>query len=136
MAKYVCTVCGYVHEGDSAPDKCPQCKASGEKFKKSEGELSWACEHIVGSAKAYDKEVVRGLIDNFNGQCILTRRFRLCNYRERLLNLADKAYRLSCRTSRILRDSAYRARRRIFLSLLLRQLAVKYCEYLFLLKCE
>ena len=69
MAKYVCTVCGYVHEGDSAPDKCPQCKASGEKFKKSEGELSWACEHIVGSAKGYDKEVVKGLIDNFNGEC-------------------------------------------------------------------
>jgi rubrerythrin len=69
MAKYVCTVCGYVHEGDSAPDKCPQCKASGEKFKKSEGELAWACEHIVGSAKGYDKEVVKGLIDNFNGEC-------------------------------------------------------------------
>ena len=69
MAKYVCSVCGYVHEGDSAPEKCPQCKASGEKFKKAEGEMSWACEHVVGSAKGYDKEVISGLIDNFNGEC-------------------------------------------------------------------
>ena len=69
MAKYVCSVCGYVHEGDSAPDKCPQCKASGDKFKKTEGEMTWACEHVVGSAKGYDKEVISGLIDNFNGEC-------------------------------------------------------------------
>ena len=25
MKKYVCTVCGYVHEGDKAPEKCPAC---------------------------------------------------------------------------------------------------------------
>ena len=67
MAKYVCTVCGYVHEGDSAPEKCPVCKAT--TFKEVKDELSWACEHIVGSAKGYDKEVIKGLIDNFNGEC-------------------------------------------------------------------
>ena len=38
MAKYVCSVCGYVHEGDSAPDVCPICKAPAEKFQKQEGE--------------------------------------------------------------------------------------------------
>ena len=69
MAKYVCPVCGYVHEGDSAPDKCPVCGASGTKFNKAEGELTWACQHVVGSAKNYDKAVVSGLIDNFNGEC-------------------------------------------------------------------
>lgn len=67
MAKYVCTVCGYVHEGYSAPEKCPVCKAT--TFKEVKDELSWACEHIVGSAKGYDKEVIKGLIDNFNGEC-------------------------------------------------------------------
>ena len=67
MAKYVCTVCGYVHEGDSAPDKCPVCNA--KTFKEVKDEMSWACEHIVGSAKDYDKKVVDGLIDNFNGEC-------------------------------------------------------------------
>ncbi|WP_343019715.1 rubredoxin-like domain-containing protein, partial [Blautia obeum] len=23
MAKWVCSVCGYVHEGDAAPEVCP-----------------------------------------------------------------------------------------------------------------
>ena len=31
--KFICTVCGYVHEGDEAPERCPQCKAPREKFK-------------------------------------------------------------------------------------------------------
>ena len=26
--KYICTVCGYIHEGDSAPEKCPLCKVN------------------------------------------------------------------------------------------------------------
>ena len=32
MAKYVCQVCGYVHEGNSAPEACPVCKAPASKF--------------------------------------------------------------------------------------------------------
>ena len=31
--KWICTVCGYVHEGDEAPDFCPQCKQPKSKFK-------------------------------------------------------------------------------------------------------
>ena len=27
MKKFVCTVCGYIHEGDAAPEQCPICKA-------------------------------------------------------------------------------------------------------------
>ena len=34
--KYVCQVCGYVHEGPEAPEKCPVCKAKAEKFTKVE----------------------------------------------------------------------------------------------------
>lgn len=30
--KWRCTVCGYIHEGDEAPEKCPLCKAPREKF--------------------------------------------------------------------------------------------------------
>mgnify|MGYP004443681821 FL=1 len=30
--KYICKGCGYVHEGSSAPDICPQCKASASEF--------------------------------------------------------------------------------------------------------
>ena len=50
MAKYVCTVCGYVYEGDAAPEFCPVCKAPAEKFKLQEGEKVWAAEHVVGVA--------------------------------------------------------------------------------------
>ncbi|MCP4146310.1 MAG: NADH peroxidase [bacterium] len=71
MKKYVCTVCGYVHEGESAPDKCPQCSAPADKFNvKEEGaELAWADEHKIGVAKDLDKDVVEGLKANFAGEC-------------------------------------------------------------------
>ena len=73
MAKWVCPVCGYVHEGDEPPEKCPQCKVPGSKFKKVEEEevsAAWACEHEVGIAKAIeDAEIVQGLKDNFTAEC-------------------------------------------------------------------
>lgn len=31
--KYICNVCGYVHEGSSAPDACPLCKAGSSSFR-------------------------------------------------------------------------------------------------------
>ena len=56
--KFICTVCGYVHEGDAAPEFCPQCKVPGSKFKEVvEGEgLTWADEHVIGVAKGVDAE--------------------------------------------------------------------------------
>ena len=71
MKKFVCTVCGYVHEGEEAPDKCVQCGAPKEKFieKVDTGEISWADEHKIGVAKGLDKEVVEGLKANFMGEC-------------------------------------------------------------------
>lgn len=71
MKKYVCKVCGYVHEGDEAPDKCPQCGAPKEKFieQVSANNVTWADEHKVGIAKGLDPEVVEGLRANFNGEC-------------------------------------------------------------------
>ena len=50
MKKFVCTICGYVHEGDAAPEFCPICKAPAEKFKEQAGEKTWAAEHVVGVA--------------------------------------------------------------------------------------
>ena len=70
MAKWICSVCGYVHEGDTPPEKCPQCKAPAEKFKKQEeGKLSWAAEHVVGVAKGAPDEIIEGLRMNFQGEC-------------------------------------------------------------------
>lgn len=32
MKTWRCTVCGYIHKGDEAPDNCPNCNAIAEKF--------------------------------------------------------------------------------------------------------
>ena len=69
MAKYVCTICGYVHEGDAPPAECPICKAKADKFKKQEGELVFADEHVVGVAKGVDERIIEGLRQNFTGEC-------------------------------------------------------------------
>ena len=36
MLKWKCSVCGYIHEGDEAPEQCPVCKQPKEKFVKIE----------------------------------------------------------------------------------------------------
>lgn len=69
MKKFVCMVCGYVHEGNEAPNFCPQCKAPKDKFKELNDKTSYACEHTIGVAKGIDKEVYEGLVANFNGEC-------------------------------------------------------------------
>lgn len=69
MKKFVCSVCGYVHYGDEAPEFCPQCRAPKSKFIEQTGEMSWAAEHVVGVASGVDKEIVEGLRMNFNGEC-------------------------------------------------------------------
>ena len=56
MKKFVCSVCGYVHEGDKAPDFCPICKAPASKFIEQGGEKSWAAEHVVG-VDVYKRQV-------------------------------------------------------------------------------
>ena len=70
MAKTVCTVCGYVMDGE-APDFCPQCKAPKTKFtvREDDAKLTWADEHRIGVAKGLDPEVVEGLRANFMGEC-------------------------------------------------------------------
>ena len=55
MKKYVCLICGYTHEGDAAPDKCPICNAPASKFQEQAGEKTWAAEHVVGVAQGVDE---------------------------------------------------------------------------------
>ena len=70
MKKFVCTVCGYVHEGDAPPEKCPQCGAPKEKFvEQTDGNMVWADEHRIGIAKGVDEEILEGLRANFTGEC-------------------------------------------------------------------
>ena len=69
MKKFVCTVCGYVHEGESAPEKCPLCGVGPEKFMEQSEDMAWADEHRVGVAKDIDPRVIEGLQANFMGEC-------------------------------------------------------------------
>lgn len=71
MKKFVCTICGYVHEGDAAPAECPICHAPASKFQEQAADagLVWADEHRVGVAQGCDEEVIKGLRANFEGEC-------------------------------------------------------------------
>ena len=69
MAQYVCSVCGYVHEGDCPPEQCPVCKVGSAKFIEQKGEKVWAAEHIVGVAKGVSEDILMDLRANFEGEC-------------------------------------------------------------------
>ena len=70
MSKFVCSVCGYVHEGDAAPEKCPVCRVPASKFNEvKEDERVWAAEHVLGVAKGAPEDIIAGLRYNFEGEC-------------------------------------------------------------------
>lgn len=70
MAKFVCSVCGYVYEGEAAPEKCPQCGVPASKFVEvKEENRTWACEHVVGITEGVSEDIVNDLRANFNGEC-------------------------------------------------------------------
>ena len=69
MKKWVCTVCGYVWEGENPPEKCPQCGVPASKFVEQKGEMAWAAEHVVGVAQGAPQEIIDGLRANFAGEC-------------------------------------------------------------------
>lgn len=69
--KFICTVCGYVHEGDEAPEKCPLCGAPRSKFKEVDNseELKFVTEHEIGVAKGTGEEMIKDLNNHFLGEC-------------------------------------------------------------------
>ena len=77
MKKWVCSICGYVFEGEAAPEFCPVCKAPADKFVEQAGEMTWAAEHVVGVGKVFgadvpaevQEEIIKGLRSNFEGEC-------------------------------------------------------------------
>lgn len=69
MKKFVCSICGYVHEGDVPPEFCPQCHAPASKFTEQTGEMAWAAEHVVGVAKGVSEDILKDLRANFQGEC-------------------------------------------------------------------
>ena len=69
MTKWVCSVCGYVYEGENAPEVCPVCKAPADKFIKQGEEMTWAAEHVVGVAQGVSEDIIEDLRANFQGEC-------------------------------------------------------------------
>ncbi|GAB6167636.1 NADH peroxidase [Clostridium carnis] len=69
MKKFVCTVCGYIHEGDTPPEICPVCKVGADKFIEMSGDMQWADEHRIGTIDSLDSEILEGLRANFTGEC-------------------------------------------------------------------
>ena len=69
MKKFVCSVCGYVHEGETAPEKCPVCGAPASKFVEQTESMTWASEHVVGVAQGAPQDIIDDLRANFNGEC-------------------------------------------------------------------
>lgn len=71
--KFICTVCGYVYEGDAAPEKCPVCKAPASKFKEmtDDNAEDFATVHELGAARKEDanEEMIKDLETHFNGEC-------------------------------------------------------------------
>ena len=72
--KFICTVCGYIHEGPTPPEQCPQCKVPGSKFKELEenaGGIQFVQEHVIGIAKEYgvDEEMIKDLNNHWMGEC-------------------------------------------------------------------
>ena len=57
MKKGVCPVCGYVHEGDNPPEKCPVCMIPGERFSLQEEKKEYACEHVLEVGKIFPDDV-------------------------------------------------------------------------------
>ena len=70
MKKWICSVCGYVYEGENPPEKCPQCGVPASKFtEQKSGEMTRAAEHVLGVAQGCPEEILQGLRDHFNGEC-------------------------------------------------------------------
>lgn len=67
--KWVCQVCGYVHEGDEPPEECPVCHAKASKFEQQSGDIRWDSEHVIGVAKDVPEEIREQLKAEFMGEC-------------------------------------------------------------------
>ena len=67
--KYVCGVCGHVHQGNAPTEACPICKAGADKYVAQSGDMSWAAEHILGVAEGAPADIIEGLKANFEGEC-------------------------------------------------------------------
>ncbi len=69
--KFICTVCGYIYEGEEAPEECPVCHAPKSAFREltPDAALQFVTEHQIGVAKGCDEQMIADLTAHFNGEC-------------------------------------------------------------------
>ena len=67
--KFICPICGFVFEGETAPERCPQCKQKVEwKTVDEQAGIIFACEHVIGVAKDTDEQMKKDLNAHFMGE--------------------------------------------------------------------
>ena len=69
MKKFVCSVCGYVYEGEAAPANCPQCKVPADKFIEQGGDMTWAAEHVLGVASDVAEDIKEDRYPAYQAGC-------------------------------------------------------------------
>lgn len=57
MKKWQCVVCGYIYEGEEAPERCPMCGAAKEKFVLMEGDTGHTGKNLTGNWDGETEEV-------------------------------------------------------------------------------
>ena len=86
MKRFVCTVCGYIHEGESAPKECPVCHQPQEKFREEllEGENVSTLD--LASGKAEEQEDISAMELSYDKN--LYRNDASCRYMEEIHQMA------------------------------------------------
>ncbi len=69
METWICTICGYIYEGESFPKICPVCKESKNKFEISKETLSFSDKYEIGIAKQLDTDMINDFRENFKDEC-------------------------------------------------------------------
>ena len=79
MKKWKCTVCGYIHEGENAPQQCPICKVPADKFVEMEAPAALktpAAEAVrPKDAPAPGSKTEKNLMDAFAGESMARNKY-------------------------------------------------------------
>ena len=67
--KFICPICGYVHEGTEAPERCPQCKQIVTwNVVDESAALNFVTEHVLGIAQGSGDDMIKDLNAQFMGE--------------------------------------------------------------------
>lgn len=86
MKRFVCTVCGYIHEGESAPKECPVCHQPQEKFREEFLEGDNVSTLDLASGKAEEQEDISAMELSYDKN--LYRNDASCRYMEEIHQMA------------------------------------------------